>query len=174
MIAEVKIPLTYKAISPPHLRLHSLPSPTLQSWKNIISAEPWEERMAHQLWLLTNQLSTINYSTNQFIRLLGSSLSGQLLGNVNTDDKKSQSRTLITMLGSMKHYSEWNKLSYSTARKSRSQMLFNCMYTSMLSGLTAMDLSPSGASLQTREGSFCSTKLKMLINAVLYAISLSS
>jgi len=62
--------------------------------------------MAHQLWLLTNQLSTINYSTNQFIRLLGSSLSGQLLGNVNTDDKKSQSRTLITMLGSMKHYSE--------------------------------------------------------------------
>lgn len=61
--------------------------------------------MVNQLWLLTNQMSTINYSTNQFIRLLGSSLSDQLLRNFDTEDKMSQSRTLIRILESMKHYS---------------------------------------------------------------------
>lgn len=40
-------------------------------------------------------MSTINYNTNQFIRLLASSLFDQLLRNFNTEDKKSQSRTLI-------------------------------------------------------------------------------
>lgn len=64
--------------------------------------------MVNQLWLLTNQMSTINYNTNQFIRLLGSSLSDQLLGNFNTEDKKSQSRALIRILESTKHYSETN------------------------------------------------------------------
>lgn len=49
-------------------------------------------------------------------------------------------------------------------------MLFNCVYTETVSELTAMDISPSEASLQTKEGPFSSTKLKMLINAVLYAI----
>lgn len=123
------IPLTYKAISLPHLSFKCFPASILQSWKNIISAEPWEERMVNQLWLLTNQMSTINYNTNQFIRLLGSSLSDQLLRNFNTEDKKSQSGTLIRILESMKHYSEWNKLSYSNSiEKQKSNAFQLCVY----------------------------------------------
>lgn len=39
------IPLTYKAISLPHLSFKCLPASILQSWKTIISAVPWEERI---------------------------------------------------------------------------------------------------------------------------------
>lgn len=89
------IPLTYKAISLSHLSFKCLPASILQSWKAIISAVPWEAKRVNQLWLLTNQMSTINYNTNQFIRLLASFLFDQLLRNFNTEHKKSQSRTLI-------------------------------------------------------------------------------
>lgn len=89
---------------------------------------------------------TINYNTNQFTGLSGSPFSDQLLTNFNTEDKKSQSRTLSRVLESMKHYFELNKLTYSRAQKSRSQLFFNCVYTGSISELTAMDISPAGVS----------------------------
>lgn len=49
-------------------------------------------------------------------------------------------------------------------------MFFICVYTDALSESTAMteltDIFQAGAFLQTWEGSFCSTKLKILINAL--------
>lgn len=103
------IPLTYKAI-PRHIWVSSTFSASiLQSWKNIITEESWEERTVNQLWLLTNQMITINYNTNQFTGVLGSSFSDQLLTDFNTEDKKSQNRTLSSLLESMKHYFELNK-----------------------------------------------------------------
>lgn len=153
--------LTYKAISLPHLSFKCLPASILQSWKTIISAVPWEERRVNQLWLLTNQMSTINYNTNQFIRLLASSLFDQLLRNFNTEDKKSQSRTLIR-ISEVWNCSDWNKLSYSIAQQSRRQMLFSCVSAHILSELTAMDISPAGVSPQIWEASFSPTKTKNL------------
>lgn len=156
------IPLTYKAISLPHLSFKCLLASILQSWKTIISAAPWEERRVNQLWLLTNQMSTINYNTNQFIRLLASSLSDQLLRNFYTEDKKWQSRTLIRV-------SEvWNTaLKQTTAQYSKvGDKCCSAVWLPTFSVLrAATDISPAGVSLHICEVSFFPTKLKIFRNA---------
>lgn len=123
------IPWTNKAISLSYRSFKCLPASILQSWKTITSAVPWEERRVNQLWLLTNQMSTINYNINQFIRLLASSLFDQLLRNFNTGDKKSQNRTLIRVSEVWNAALERIKLQHSKVE----DKCFSAVWLSMLS-----------------------------------------
>lgn len=144
------IPLTYKAISLSHLSFKCLPASILQSWKAIISAVPWEEKRVNQLWLLTNQMSTINYNTNQFIRLLASFLFDQLLRNFNTEHKKSQSRTLIRVSEVWNAALKQIKLEHSKVAQQSKDILFICVIAHALSELTATDISLAGVSPNLR------------------------